>query len=359
MRLLLVDDDERFRALLRATCEAVEVDVDEAGSAAEALRSIAANRPEVIVLDVGLPVMDGLTFTRRLKADPATSGIGVVLLTGLDDVEHTAATVGADAFLRKPFRPLELLAVVERVAAGHAGLGFKPALASSDEEQLLLYARDLRHLIELERGQRALVESAYAQTVSALTSALEWRDTGTGAHARRVQRYAIELARAVDPVPADDPALQYGFLLHDIGKIAIPDDVLGKPGPLSPEERRQMETHTVLGAQMLGGVAFLREEAVQVVRSHHERWDGTGYPDRLRGDEIPIAARVFAVADTLDAMTSHRPYREAVSWRAARREIVAQAGSQFDPEVVEVFCDREFALHEVRRDLLQAAASLN
>ena len=115
-----------------------------------------------------------------------------------------------------------------------------------------------------------------------------------------------------------------------------------------------METHTVLGAQMLGGVAFLREEAVQVVRSHHERWDGTGYPDRLRGDEIPIAARVFAVADTLDAMTSHRPYREAVSWRAARREIVAEAGEQFDPEVVAVFCDREYALHEIRRELLVA-----
>ena len=262
MRLLLVDDDEKFRTLLRATCEAVEVDVDEAESAEEAASRIAARRPDVVVLDVHMPGVDGLSFCRRLKEQAATCEIGVVLLTGLDDVEQVAASAGADAFLRKPFRPLELLAVVERVAAGHAGLGFKPALASSEEEQLLLYARDLRHLIELERGQRALVESAYAQTVSALTSALEWRDTGTGAHARRVQRYAIELARAVDPVLADDPALQYGFLLHDIGKIAIPDDVLGKPGPLSAEERRQMETHTVLGAQMLGGVAFLREEGL-------------------------------------------------------------------------------------------------
>jgi len=354
MRLLLVDDDERFRALLRATCEAVEVDVEEAGSARDADLCIAARRPDVIVLDVALPATDGLTYCRRLKEEAATCEIGVVLLTGMDDVEHAAATAGADAFLRKPFRPLELLSVVERVAAGHAGLGFRPPLAASEEEQLLLYARDLRHLIELERGQRGLLESAYAQTVSALTSALESRDTGTGAHARRVQRYASELAGAVDATLADDVSLQYGYLLHDIGKIAIPDDVQGKPGPLTDEERRLMQTHTVLGAQMLGGVAFLRDGAVDVVRSHHERWDGTGYPDALRGDEIPLAARIFAVADALDAMTSHRPYRESIGWRAARREIVAEAGEQFDPEVVAVFCDREYALHEIRRELLVA-----
>jgi putative nucleotidyltransferase with HDIG domain len=356
MRLLLVDDDARFRALVRLTCEAVEVDVEEAGDAAHATARIAERRPDVVVLDVGLPGMDGLAFCRTLKRDPVTRDIGVVLLTGLDDVEREAAAVGADAYLSKPFRPLELLSVVERVAAGQAGIAFRPALGGTDDEQLLLYARDLRHLIELERGQRALLESAYTQTVSALTSALEWKDTGTGAHARRVQRYASELARAVEPTLADDPSLQYGFLLHDIGKIAIPDQVLGKPGPLTTEERRLMQTHTVLGAQMIGGVAFLRSEAVDVVRSHHERWDGDGYPDRLAGEEIPLVARIFAVADTLDAITSSRPYRDAQSWRVARRTILGEAGKQFDPVVVDAFRDREYALHEIRRDLLSAAA---
>jgi ribonuclease P protein subunit RPR2 len=352
MRLLLVDDDERFRTLLRATCEAVEVDVDEAGNAAEATMRIAGRRPDVVVLDVGMPGMDGLAFCRRLKEEAATCEIGVVLLTGLDDVEHVAAAAGADAFLRKPFRPLELLTVVERVAAGHAGLGFRPALARSDDEQLLLYARDLRHLIELERGQRSLLEAAYAQTVAALTSALEWKDTGTGAHARRVQRYALELARAVDPELAERPSLRYGFLLHDIGKIAIPDEILGKQGALTDDERRMIERHTVLGAQMLGGVAFLERDAVDVVRSHHERWDGRGYPDRLAGDHIPLGARIFAVADTLDAITSRRPYRDAQSWRVARQTILAESGRQFDPAVVAAFRDREYALHEIRRDLL-------
>jgi putative nucleotidyltransferase with HDIG domain len=354
MRLLLVDDEPSLRKLLSATLDGFDMELEEAGSAAEAEAAIERRLPDVVVLDVAMPGTDGLELCRRLKAAPRTRDVPVVLLTGSDAPAAAADRCGADAYLRKPFRPLELLSVVERVAAGHAGLGFRPALAASEEEQLLLYARDLRHLIELERGQRGLLESAYAQTVSALTSALEWRDTGTGAHARRVQRYASELARAVDSTLADDVSLRYGFLLHDIGKIAIPDDVLGKPGPLTDEERRLMQTHTVLGAQMLGGVAFLRDGAVDVVRSHHERWDGTGYPDGLRGEEVPFAARIFAVADALDAMTSHRPYRESIGWRAARREIVGQAGTQFDPEIVSVFCDREFALHEIRRELLVA-----
>jgi ribonuclease P protein subunit RPR2 len=356
MKLLLVDDDERFRALLRATCEAVFVQVDEAGSAAEASARIADGHPDVVVLDVHMPGMDGLAFCRHLKEDPHTREIGVVLLTGLEDAERHAGAAGADAFLKKPFRPLELLSVVERVAAGQAGLSFRPGLGRTEEEQLLLYARDLRHLIELERGQRSLLESAYRQTVSALTSALEWKDTGTGAHSRRVQRYALELANALDPALADDPSLQYGFLLHDIGKIAIPDDVLGKPGPLTPEERRLMQTHTVLGAQMLGGVAFLRSDGVDVVRSHHERWDGRGYPDGLANGEIPVGARIFAVADTLDAITSNRPYRPAQNWMVAHRTIVAEAGRQFDPTVVEVFREREFALHEIRREMLAKSA---
>jgi HD-GYP domain-containing protein (c-di-GMP phosphodiesterase class II) len=152
----------------------------------------------------------------------------------------------------------------------------------------------------------------------------------------------------------EDPSIEYGFLLHDVGKIGIPDRILQKPGPLTDEERRQMQTHTVIGEQMLGGVAFLQGEGLQIVRSHHERWDGRGYPDRLAGGDIPLAARVFAVADTLDAMTSNRPYRRALRWDAAHDEIVAQAGKQFDPEVVDAFRQQEDTLREVRRELTAA-----
>ena len=213
----------------------------------------------------------------------------------------------------------------------------------------MLYARDLRHLLELERTQRRALEGAYRETVSALATALESKDTGTRAHSGRVQRYAVELAKGIDPDLATDSGAEYGYLLHDVGKIGIPDRILLKPGPLTRSERRLMETHTTLGEQMLGGVAFLRGEGLRIVRSHHERWDGQGYPDGIGGDEIPLGARIFAVADTLDAMTSNRPYRRALSWEKARDEIEANSGKQFDPDVVDVFLERETELRNVRR----------
>ena len=355
MRLLLVDDDPGFRALLRTTFEDVHVDVDEAESAAQAEARIAERRPDVIVLDVGMPGMDGLAFCRALKRSSDKRSIRVVLLTGMEDVEDVAGAAGADALLLKPFRPLELLGVVERLAGSPARSPMRTAVKNPDDEQLVLYARDLRHLVELERAQRSLLESAYKETVSALATALGTKDTGTRQHSQRVQRYALELAEAIDPARAKDPALEYGFLLHDIGKIGVPDQILLKPGPLSEAEWRVMKAHTLLGAQMISGVAFLRQAGVEVVRSHHERWDGAGYPDGLAGEEIPLGARIFAVADALDAITNHRPYREARSWRDSRREIVAQSGRQFDPQVVDAFCEREHVLHEIRREFLAAA----
>ena len=170
-----------------------------------------------------------------------------------------------------------------------------------------------------------------------------------------MQNYACALAKGVnDRVVVDDPSTQYGFLLHDVGKIGIPDGILQKPGPLSPPERRRMQTHTVLGEAMLSGVAFLQGEGLRIVRSHHERWDGRGYPDGLAKTDIALGARIFAVADSLDAMTSHRPYRRALSWESARTEILSQSGRQFDPEIVEAFQDVEPELREIRRELAAA-----
>jgi len=330
----------------------VDIEVEEADSAAAAAVAICTSRPDVVVLDVWMPGMDGLAFCRKLKGDASTRDIGVVLLTGADQgTENAAEEAGADAFLRKPFSPLELLSVVERLAGGLRRLPFRPIAPQAPEEQLLLYARDLRHLLELERGQRVLLQSAYHDTVAALASALESKDTGTREHSQRVQRYALELAGSIDASLGADPSAEYGFLLHDVGKIGIPDEILRKPGPLDARERRLMETHTVLGEQVVSDIAFLRGEGTAIVRSHHERWDGGGYPDRLAGDEIPLGARVFAVADALDAITSHRPYRAAASWETAREEIVRQAGRQFDPDVVDAFRGCEPRLREIRREL--------
>jgi response regulator RpfG family c-di-GMP phosphodiesterase len=356
MRLLLVDDDAGFRSLLRATFEVVDIEVEEAGNAAEALSAIVGRPPDVVVLDVQMPGQSGLELCRALKDDPRTREIGIVLLTGSEGGTSDAAIeVGADAFLLKPFSPLELLAIVERLAGGLHATPFRGHNARGDDEQLLLYARDLRHLLEIERGQRILLENAYHETVAALASALESKDIGTRAHSERVQRYAVELARTLGASFADERGVEYGYRLHDVGKIGIPDQILQKPGPLSDPERRLMQTHTLLGEQMLGGIAFFEGEALTVVRSHHERWDGKGYPDGIAGEEIPLGARIFAVADTLDAMTSDRPYRAALDWSTAEAEIAALAGKQFDPVVVGAFRDSSKLLREVRAEFAHAA----
>jgi response regulator RpfG family c-di-GMP phosphodiesterase len=354
MRLLLVDDDRGLRKLLRTTFEVFDIEVDEADSAGVALERIASRRPDVVVLDVHMPGMSGLELCRKLKTEEDTAEIGVVLLTGSDaDTPENADAAGADAFLRKPFSPLELLSVTERLAGGLYGIPFR-ANKKNPDEQLILYARDLRHILEIERGQRTLVQQAYMETVSALASALESKDTGTREHSQRVQRYATALARAVEPSLIEDPSTVYGFLLHDVGKIGIPDNILQKPKPLSEAERRLMQTHTILGEQVLGGVAFLHGEGLRIVRSHHERWEGGGYPDSIEGTDIPLSARVFAVADALDAMTSNRPYRVARPWRNAGDEILRQSGRQFDPRVVEAFVEREPELRAIQREFATA-----
>jgi ribonuclease P protein subunit RPR2 len=355
MRLLLVDDDPGLRALVHATFDDVDVDVVEAESAAEARRAIEAGKPDAIVLDVVMPRESGLDLCRELKARPETRSIPIVLLSGSRELaSRESAEAGADAYLPKPFSPLQLLAVVERLAGGVDPIPLAESAPPGDNAQLMLYARDLRQLLELERAQRRLVQEAYRETVSALADALATKDTGTRAHSQRVQRYALELTRGIDPDLLDDPSVEYGYLLHDVGKIGIPDRILQKPGPLNVEERRTMQQHTVLGEQMLSGVAFLQGSGIDVVRSHHERWDGQGYPDRIAGTDIPLAARIFAVADTLDAMTTERPYRRAGSWKAAGEEILRQEGEQFDPRIVKAFTAREPQLRRIRRDLVAA-----
>ena len=208
--------------------------------------------------------------------------------------------------------------------------------AADKERQLERYAADLRETFKRERARSQELRRSYMATVRALSNAVEARDAYMGKHAERVAAYGIEIARALEmPEPAL-PELEFGFLLHDIGKVAIPDAILYKPGALTDEERALMARHPVIGAEIVGEIEFL-DEAAEVVRSHHERWDGGGYPDGLAGEQIPLAARVFAVADVLDALTSDRPYRPASPIGTVREMINAESGTQFDPRVVEAF----------------------
>jgi response regulator RpfG family c-di-GMP phosphodiesterase len=300
----------------------------------------------VVLLDVAMPGIDGVSFCAELKRKPAFGAPAVVLLTGTELSEGEAERAGADALLRKPFSPLELVGVLDRVTGGESvELDTEPG--GEAHEQLLLYARDLGRLLEIERVQRRVVQDAYRETVTALANALEAKDIGTGLHSLRVRDYAVQLTTAIDPALLGDPSLEYGYLLHDVGKIAVPNDVLEKPAPLTPDEFEVVRQHTVIGAEILADVTFLHGEGLKVIRSHHERWDGTGYPDRLVGREIPLGARIFAVADALDAMTGQRPYRKPATWEAATEEIASQAGRQFDPDVVTAFSRENVALRRL------------
>ena len=223
-----------------------------------------------------------------------------------------------------------------------------PAEITTEQQLDTLERRRRRSLdLELER-----LREIHEQTVSVLAAALELRDDQTGAHAERVAELALALTRRVAPELADDPALRTGFLLHDIGKIAVPDAILLKRGPLSTAERELMQEHTVLGEQLVGGAPHLHEAARDVILHHHERWDGTGYPWGLAGDAIPLAARIFAVADAFDAMTSKRPYRRPLRVAEAVRRIGEGAGTQFDPAVVAAFerLTEERYRHELERE---------
>jgi putative nucleotidyltransferase with HDIG domain len=208
--------------------------------------------------------------------------------------------------------------------------------AADSARQLERYATDLRETFKSERDRAQQLTQSYMATVRALSNAVEARDAYTGKHAERVTRFAIEVARELGLPAPDSPEVEFGFLLHDVGKLAIPDSILFKPGPLTTEERALMSRHTIVGAEIMRDIEFLAE-ASQVVRSHHERWDGDGYPDGLAGEQIPLNARVFAVADVFDALTTNRPYRVALSFEQARAMIEAQSGRHFDPQVVAAF----------------------
>jgi putative nucleotidyltransferase with HDIG domain len=231
----------------------------------------------------------------------------------------------------------------DTVASLRARLARLEREAAARQRQLEHYAADLREIFKQERNRAQELRRSYKATVLALANAVEARDAYTGKHAQRVAAYGLRIAHAAGVEV--DPEVEFGFLLHDIGKVAVPDAILFKPGPLTPEERALMIKHPQIGSEILRHIDFL-DDAKVVVLHHHERWDGQGYPDGLAGEEIPLQARVFALADTLDALTTDRPYRPACGWAEARQAIRAEAGAQFDPAIVaayETLPDEAFA----------------
>jgi HD-GYP domain-containing protein (c-di-GMP phosphodiesterase class II) len=239
----------------------------------------------------------------------------------------------------------------ERVRELEAELAERRRGATENERQLERYAADLRETFKQERARAQELRRSYMLTVRALASAVEARDAYTGRHAERVAAYGLSLAAACGMQLGDHPEIEFGFLLHDAGKVAVPDAILFKPGPLTGAERLIMQQHPVTGWEIVREIEFLGA-ARDVIRHHHERWDGTGYPDRLRGDEIPLSARIFAVADTLDALTTNRPYRQASTIAQARVIITQASGTHFDPDVIDVFRELpDDALERIRLEI--------
>jgi putative nucleotidyltransferase with HDIG domain len=329
-RILVVDDEAPVRGIVAALLEHSGYAATTASGAAEALERLAQDPGYSLVLsDIMMPGTDGLALLDRISADHP--GLPVIMFTAVHDI-HVATSAfrrGAFDYLLKPFERLQLESVVSRAVEHSRHLRQNHAYRQHLEEIISARTSRLRNTMhELERS--------YDITIEAMGDALDLRDQETEGHSRRVTAYTIELARALGVGAEELRIIARGAFLHDIGKIATPDAILLKPGRLDAAEMAIMREHCQRGYEMVRKIPFLRD-AAEIVFSHQERFDGSGYPRGLKGGEIPLGARIFAIADTLDAMTSDRPYRKGTSFANARAEIQRCSGTQFDPAIVEVF----------------------
>ena len=330
-RILVVDDEEPIRTLLSAYLRNQGFQTATAANGHEALAALAKQPADLVLSDVRMPGMDGITLLGEVMRRYPESG--VLMLTGCEDVSMAVGAMKAGAldYLLKPF---ELAKVRDMVRGALERWQHQRAEACRVRD---LEAAVKRQTVEVRR-LLANLDQASESTLEALVTALDAREHETKAHSRRVGEYAVYLAREMG---LDGPALEVirrGAMLHDIGKIGIPDHILLKPSHLTEAEWCEMRKHPQIGYWILSGIEPLRS-AAEMVLCHHERFDGRGYPRGLRGEEIVLGARIFSVVDSLDAITSDRPYHRGAPYEVAREEIAAHAGSQFDPLVVEEFLE--------------------
>lgn len=343
-RILVVDDEAHVRSMVGATLEHQGYSVQLAESGREATEFLKRGRFDLVLTDIVMQDGNGLALLERIRNDHP--GMPVVMVSAIHDISVAIDSMrrGAYDYLLKPFEREHLVGTVMRA------LDHRQAMEESQN-----YRQSLEQVVqartEMLRQAMDDLEHSYDITLEALGDALDLKDSETEGHSKRVTAYTIALARAMAIKPAEIKVIARGAFLHDIGKMAIPDEILRKPGPLTQDEQRIMQEHCTQGYHILRKIPFL-SEAAEIVFSHQEHFDGSGYPNGLRGAEIPIGARIFAVADTLDAITSDRPYRKARSFDAAREEILRCSGTQFDPAVVEVFLKIPNELwHELRSEI--------
>lgn len=327
-RILIVDDEREITEIL-ADLLSEDYECLKAGSAEQAIDCLRDGEFQLVISDITMPGMSGLEMIPHVKQlNPDTV---VVMISGMQTVESAigALRLGAFDYLMKPFDLRQVEAVVKRALEYHELVVAKRRYENHLEELVE------QRTVELDRALNSL-EGAYRSTLKALTSALETRDSETHGHSERVVSYSLRLGREYGLNSDQMKSLEFGSLLHDIGKIGVPDAILRKPAKLTEEEWERMREHPLHGQQILRGIEFL-QGAARVVAQHHEKWDGTGYPIGLSGEDIDMCARIFSVADAFDAITSDRVYRRGKSYEAAAQELDDWAGRQFDPKVVEAF----------------------
>jgi putative nucleotidyltransferase with HDIG domain len=327
-QILLVDDEPKVRDILSSVFE-LNFDCTTASSAEEALGILRQKSFQIIVSDITMGGMSGLEMIPRARA--LCPHAVVVMISGIQTVESAieAVRVGAFDYIMKPFDLRQAEAVINRAWEHYTLLEEKRRYESYLEELV----RERTRALDLTM---TALDEAYRSTLKALAAALETRDTETHGHSERVVSFSLRLGREVGLDAETMRSLEFGALLHDIGKIGVPDSILLKPGKLTDAEWVKMREHPNYGKQILRGIPFL-EGAARVVAQHHEKWDGTGYPVGLKGEEIDINARIFSVADSFDAMISDRVYRPGRPYVAAAQELDDWSGRQFDPKVIAAF----------------------
>ena len=329
-RILIVDDEEAIREIVSSMLTAAHYKCSQAGSGLQALALLESGEEfELVLSDLMMADLDGIGLLERTKE--RFPDLPVVMVTAVHDISVALAAIrnGAYDYLLKPFEREQLLATVRRALENRRLKLENRAYQTNLESLVTAKTEQLRKAI-------GTLERSYDITLEALGDALDLKDAETEGHSKRVTAFTIAIARAIGLSSDQIRVIARGAFLHDIGKMAIPDAILRKPGALNPDEVVIMREHCYRGYQMLRKIPFLAE-AAEIVYSHQERFDGTGYPRGLKGEGIPLGSRLFSVADTLDAITSNRPYRPAQTLEAAIEEIQKWSGRQFDPEVVKVF----------------------
>jgi putative two-component system response regulator len=322
--ILIVDDEPIIRLTLESFLAPLGASLVIAENGEKGLELAEATRPDLVLLDVMMPGMDGFEVCRRIRTSPALAELPVIMITALDDRESRlkGLRAGADDFLNKPFDGVELLARVQTIT------------------RLNRYRNIVEQRKELEKLHKELLIS-YHNTIEGWAKALDLRDKETEGHTQRVVEKSLDFAKAAGIVDERElENIRMGALLHDVGKLGVPDAILLKPGKLTDEEWVVMRKHPVYAYKWLSPIAFLRD-AIQVPYCHHEKWDGSGYPQGLRGLEIPLYARIFAIVDVWDALGSDRPYRAALPEAEVLAYIRKEAGSHFDPELAKIFLDMQ------------------